>query len=97
MHMHKYTVRDISAPPFRRWDFSALGHFGTGVSAPDVSARQWKLTVSDPTTVVSGQKRALGGGRWIRGGYERWGVGVGVMGMPSGVPVRRAGVAGELE
>jgi len=22
--------------PFRRWDFSALGHFGTGVSAPDV-------------------------------------------------------------
>jgi len=43
------TVRDISVPPFQRHRLgatvsaltvSALGHFGTGVSAPDVSARQ---------------------------------------------------------
>jgi len=45
-------VRDILARPFRRWpfrrwDFSALGHFGAGVSAPDVSARRWKVAVSD--------------------------------------------------
>ena len=49
------------------------------------------------TTVVSRQRRALDGGRRIRGGYERWGVGVGVIGLPSVVPVHRAGVEGELE
>jgi len=60
--------------------------------------RRCSLSTADCTTtadtVVAGQRRALGGGQRL---HERWEVGSGVMDLPSVVPVRRAGVEGELE
>jgi len=56
---HRLGADRFGAGTSRRWDISAPGHFGTGVSVPDVSARQWKVTVSDPTTSTSSVRLTL--------------------------------------